>query len=869
VEIVAYAPEELAEIRRKVEMWLERAAASVWTFQVEQAEGLFWKDSDDKRAATGSESARMAERVSSTTTARCHLALAHADRLVAKLSEPRLENIRAVWSRLQLEANPTPNAEAGDTPRNWSLRIENRRDGHRKGDPLNNFEIAHLADLYFMKDYLDRFRSPSATNVNGLISAAEDGDKQMVAEEAPSGGEDTLGRLRQLVKAMRSELLLDKGHLSSAALEFDHGDEKSRHYFVTLHAARAHAIVEDVPWSEESDDWLRHWAVVESYCIEQCYYASKGPAVRRDTTQLLFAGAYYVLCHPQPTSDLIRAFINAIAQAQMLDGNWPATHPIIRKGRAPWYIISSELALSLTWLYFCPRVPDDCRGVLLQMMLRHFEGSVTESYLERDGPASTSGWADDHQVTAQRRVGWATAVVCHFLANFHCVLTHAINRSVIESLGLAENASRFLIGDFGKRQKCRWDAEKPAHRWFDLELFLWPRNADHVRSLSHAWTDPRRTLVNAPNTCEALSTRVLTPISRDPAGRPRRDGASGILSGPPGTRKTSLVRAIADSLMWPQVTIPASLILGDGWDMMEARSTTVFRRLKYLRGCVLFFDEFEEFFNKRTGAASKARRTNAASPVPEPGAPDGANKEGTGEQQGPSGTPAPVMPGGASRETSRDDGAPFDNRTMAAFMTSAMLPRLADLHDERWCLVFLATNFPDRLDEAATRPGRFDFELRIDHPGYERACEYIRDPGENLRRTLRCGEKYASTAEAVSAALEVFRTKRMADFAWIRTPENEPVEGAVAWGKTEFPFSLLESAIRAADKCLALGVNGSKALSDTANAALLHYAKTQGGETLQEKDLDELSPETKVALWRMFVLSPSRVPALEDVMLDD
>ena len=59
--------------------------------------------------------------------------------------------------------------------------------------------------------------------------------------------------------------------------------------------------------------------------------------------------------------DLITAVIEALGAMQEPSGKWPTTHPIIRPGRVPWYIASSELALSLTWLYFQPALPDQAR----------------------------------------------------------------------------------------------------------------------------------------------------------------------------------------------------------------------------------------------------------------------------------------------------------------------------------------------------------------------------------------------------------------------------------------------------------------------------------------------------------------------------
>src|SRR5206468_4515367 len=67
-----------------------------------------------------------------------------------------------------------------------------------------------------------------------------------------------------------------------------------------------------------------------------------------------------------------------------------------------------------------------------------------------------------------------------------------------------------------------------------------------------------------------------------------------------------------------------------------------------------------------------------------------------------------------------------DNRTVAAFMTSGMLPRLQELHDEQRCLIFLATNFPETIDPAVRRSGRFDFRQNIGHPSVARVIAYLK-----------------------------------------------------------------------------------------------------------------------------------------------
>ncbi|MCH7916105.1 MAG: AAA family ATPase, partial [Deltaproteobacteria bacterium] len=178
-----------------------------------------------------------------------------------------------------------------------------------------------------------------------------------------------------------------------------------------------------------------------------------------------------------------------------------------------------------------------------------------------------------------------------------------------------------------------------------------------------------------------------------------------MLTGPPGTRKTTLVEVIAELLRWPLVTVPASAIFEAGFDSMEARASEVFRRLNYLSGCVIFFDEFEEFFRDRG-------------------------------------------PGDSS----------IHDRTIAAFTTSAMLPRLQELHDQRRCLIFLATNDENKIDPAIKRPGRYDFRLDINHRTCSRIIEYLDAP------TCRTLEDIGIKVDKAKCGVDTKDKKNVANF---------------------------------------------------------------------------------------------------------
>jgi SpoVK/Ycf46/Vps4 family AAA+-type ATPase len=245
------------------------------------------------------------------------------------------------------------------------------------------------------------------------------------------------------------------------------------------------------------------------------------------------------------------------------------------------------------------------------------------------------------------------------------------------------------------------------------------------------WTDPS----DGQAISTSIATKMLVPIVQNAGACPRKAHCALLLAGPPGTRKTSLVKVVAKTLGWALVSVPGSAILSEGWDRMEARATTVFRRVRLLTQCVLFFDEYEEFFRAR-----------------------GDDKEGE---------VTPIVG--------------LDGRTIAAFITTGMLPRLQDLHDEGRCLIFLATNFPKRIDDAVRRTGRFDWIETIDHPQKDRAIAYATDSTTFTSKELlkRYAKKHVdSAAKGVRNAIE------------------EIAKHAKPGTKVQFPFRKLEDALR-------------------------------------------------------------------------
>jgi SpoVK/Ycf46/Vps4 family AAA+-type ATPase len=135
---------------------------------------------------------------------------------------------------------------------------------------------------------------------------------------------------------------------------------------------------------------------------------------------------------------------------------------------------------------------------------------------------------------------------------------------------------------------------------------------------------------------------------------------SAILYGPPGTSKTHLARQIADCLAWPLLSIDPSHLTRKGLGELHAEANRVFTMLNACEQIVVFMDEFDELVRDR---------------------------EAPGEME-------------------------------SRFLTTAMLPKLADLSERRRLVYLLATNHLERFDTAIRHPGRFDTIWLVMPPTY-------------------------------------------------------------------------------------------------------------------------------------------------------
>ena len=170
-------------------------------------------------------------------------------------------------------------------------------------------------------------------------------------------------------------------------------------------------------------------------------------------------------------------------------------------------------------------------------------------------------------------------------------------------------------------------------------------------------------------------------------------GVSMILFGPPGTSKTTIVKAMARKLNWPMITITPGVFLARGTDAIDAQASSVFAHFQQLDEVVLLFDECDELFRKR-----------------------------------------PESTGGAQE------------LSLAALITGAMLPRLQDLHDRGRVIFVIATNRLEAIDPAVKRLGRIDYVVPVGPPELAARVDLLKQYAPGVRRDV----------EAVAAVMERF-----------------------------------------------------------------------------------------------------------------
>jgi len=390
---------------------------------------------------------------------------------------------------------------------------------------------------------------------------------------------------------------------------------------------------------------------VSADVLRQLGYDSAGITSRIDPGELVFGLAMLERLKVEHGDQLLRRGIEVVTRYQTADGAWPTSRVITYGTKRLLYIASYEVALVLATILNDRLADGDLATTerLLPVLDAAFD-FVSSSHAQ---VGHRRGWANDRTRWRNLIESWTTAVVLMFLVRYRDCLMRYRQQLVLS----------------------RYDVIFP-----DLtptDIYPWPDLWPLIR-LPETFSPESFTNLSDPteqgSVAEALTSKFLKPIGSNWIARPMQ--ASLVIPGPPGTRKTSLVKSLAGALSWPLVTLsPPDFLRPAGLEGFEATTARIFHDLLRLRRCIVLFDECEDFFRVRT-------------------------------------------PGG---------DAPTGARTIGAFITTGMLPRLQALRDHRWAIFVLATNSELKdLDEAAFRPGRFDFQLKMDHPKLAAQIRYVR-----------------------------------------------------------------------------------------------------------------------------------------------
>jgi SpoVK/Ycf46/Vps4 family AAA+-type ATPase len=139
-------------------------------------------------------------------------------------------------------------------------------------------------------------------------------------------------------------------------------------------------------------------------------------------------------------------------------------------------------------------------------------------------------------------------------------------------------------------------------------------------------------------------------------------------SAPPGTSKTTLIRALADAIEWRYVELHASHFVAEGLALVQKTADKIFKQLSELDHTVVLFDEIDELVRERD----------------------------------------------------------MEKDAFGRFLTTSMLPKLAQLWDDRKILYFVATNHINYFDSAIIRSHRFDALILVSPPSFEAKIAELR-----------------------------------------------------------------------------------------------------------------------------------------------
>ena len=380
-------------------------------------------------------------------------------------------------------------------------------------------------------------------------------------------------------------------------------------------------------------------AIVRKQVMQLLAQDSLGVMNPSEGVALAFCGAALSIYQEPEEMPFVNAALRVAFKFQDTSGCWPLGRivpenkdiEVKRELQIPTYEIAWGLTEAVLTMI-------ESRGESLQNGSRNSVDSLVRamnytaaSTVQLDaGATPRRGWCSEHAFGKPIIESWTSATVLQSVLSFY-ELSEAVDRQLILRRFTSASPKDPDWPEWQRWARYRSDSE-PEH---------------DVRILDY------------------LDRVIVRSILVSPGRLPRstEKNVSILLFGPPGTSKTTIVKALADGLSWPIVSLSPGNFIERGLEYIEAQAKRVFEMLLRLSHVIVLFDECDELFRDRK-------------PVP-----------GTDQV-----------------------------RNITAFVTASMLPKLQDVHDRGRIVFAICTNHVESMDPAIKRGGRIDHLIGVAPP---------------------------------------------------------------------------------------------------------------------------------------------------------
>jgi hypothetical protein len=455
--------------------------------------------------------------------------------------------------------------------------------------------------------------------------------------------------------------------------------------------------------------------------LTQLGHHAAGVISQFDPAELAFSA---VLLHRLQAPDyrpLTSHALRILADAQTPDGSWPTSRLLSYSNQRLLHVASFEIGLALANLLIRQLDRGDSADAPLLLDVLHKTFTLVANTFAEVG--TYRGWCNDRTRDPKLIESWTTAVITSFLQKYHSALSSVRQEAVL---------AKYQV----------WGGKATSFSWPDLAPLIGRSNQIDITPLASI-ADP----TDGGDLHRHLATRLLEPTMRSAIQRP--PPASLLLTGPSEAQKRMAVRAVSAALGWPLVTVtPADIFVVHRGGTAEAALTETFRDLTRTRRLIVFFDECDTYFRRRSSAQ---------------GATD---------------------------------------RTAITAATQSMLHWLRRLRQHGWTIQVCATTATiDKLELDVLRPGTFDFHQPYNNPTLRAQERYVRG-------CLGVGH---SAADATAEALRQWAARDRAQdnnerFDELSFEQLDDLVGLInsVTGSTDFPtiYSFVRSVAKAGPPAL-------------------------------------------------------------------